>query len=179
MTKKLLSLSAIGKDKTGIVSSISKILFELGCNIENSTMTLLSGQFAMILLIAYPKDTDVSKIKTKLKHALKDIGLSFSINEIDDNSKNIKTFGDYVISLYGADKPGIVYSISKYLASNKVNITDVQTSIIGLKDKVYIMLLEIQLPKNLTIDNIKSQMKVLSKELNVYISVNQADSSEI
>jgi glycine cleavage system transcriptional repressor len=179
MTKKLLSLSAIGKDKTGIVSSISKILFELGCNIENSTMTLLSGQFAMILLIAYPKDTDVSKIKTKLKHALKDIGLSFSINEIDDNSKNIKTFGDYVISLYGADKPGIVYSISKYLASNKVNITDVQTSIIGLKDKVYIMLLEIQLPKNLTIDNIKSQMKVLSKELNVFISVNQADSSEI
>lgn len=179
MIKKLLSLSAIGKDKTGIVSSISKILFELGCNIENSTMTLLSGQFAMILLIAYPKDTDVSKIKTKLKHALKDIGLSFSINEIDDNSKNIKTFGDYVISLYGADKPGIVYSISKYLASNKVNITDVQTSIIGLKDKVYIMLLEIQLPKNLTIDNIKSQMKVLSKELNVYISVNQADSPEI
>ena len=66
MTKKLLSLSAIGKDKTGIVSSISKVLFELGCNIENSTMTLLSGQFAMILLIAYPKDADVSKIKTKL-----------------------------------------------------------------------------------------------------------------
>lgn len=179
MTKKLLSLSAIGKDKTGIVSSISKVLFELGCNIENSTMTLLSGQFAMILLIAYPKDADVSKIKTKLKHALKDTGLSFSINEIDNNSKNIQTFGDYVISLYGADKPGIVYNISKYLASKKVNITDVQTSIIGVKDKVYVMLLEIQLPKKVTADDIKSQMKLLSKELNVYISVNQADSPEI
>ena len=44
---KMLSLSAIGKDRTGIVSSISEILFKLGCNIEDSTMTLLSGQFAV------------------------------------------------------------------------------------------------------------------------------------
>jgi glycine cleavage system regulatory protein len=55
----------------------------------------------------------------------------------------------------------------------------VQTSIIGVKDKVYVMLLEIQLPKKVTADDIKSQMKLLSKELNVYISVNQADSPEI
>jgi len=179
MIKKLFCLSAIGKDKTGIVSSISKVLFELGCNIENSTMTLLSGQFAMILLIAFPKNPDESKIKSKIKSTLKNIGLSFSISEVGDSSENIKNFGDYVISVYGADKPGIVYNISKYLSDKKINITDVQTSIIGTKDKVYVMLLEIQLPKNLNINDLKSQMKMLSKQLTVDISVNQADSSEI
>lgn len=179
MSKKLLSLSAIGKDQTGIVSSISKVLFELGCNIENSTMTLLSGQFAMILLIAYPKTSDVSKIKMKLKSGLNKLGLFSSLNEIDDSAKHIKTYGDYVISVYGADKPGIVYNISKYLSDNKVNITDVQTTVVGLKEKVYIMLLEIQFPKKFKIENLKSAMNDLSKKLIVDISVNQADTAEI
>lgn len=179
MTKKLLSLSAIGKDQTGIVSSISEVLFEMGCNIENSTMTLLSGQFAMILLIAYPKTADVSKIKSKLKAVFNNLGLHSSVNEIDDNTKNIKTYGDYVISVYGADKPGIVYNISKYLSDNKVNITDVQTSVVGAKDKVYIMLIEIQLPSGFKIENLKSAMKDLAAKLMVDISINQADTSEI
>ncbi|MDD3065781.1 MAG: hypothetical protein PHI20_01665 [Endomicrobiaceae bacterium] len=179
MTKKLLSLSAIGKDQTGIVSSISEVLFEMGCNIENSTMTLLSGQFAMILLIAYPKTADVSKIKSKLKAVFNNLGLHSSVNEIDDNTKNIKTYGDYVISLYGADKPGIVYNISKYLSDNNVNITDVQTSVVGVKDKVYIMLIEIQLPSGFKIENLKSAMKDLAAKIMVDISINQADTSEI
>jgi len=179
MSKKLLSLSAIGKDQTGIVSSISKVLFELGCNIENSTMTLLSGQFAMILLIAYPKNLAVSKIKTKLKSALNKLRLFSSINEIDDNTKHIKNYGDYVISVYGADKPGIVYNISKYLSDNKVNVTDVQTTVVGSKEKFYIMLLEIQLPNKFKIENLKSAMNDLSKKLTVDISINQADTAEI
>jgi glycine cleavage system transcriptional repressor len=179
MKKKLLSFSAIGKDQTGIVSSISKVLFELGCNIENSTMTLLSGQFAMILLIAYPKTSNIIKIKTKLKSVLNKMGLYSSLNEINDNSKHIKTYGDYVISVYGADKPGIVYNISKYLSDNRVNITDVQTTVVGAKEKVYIMLLEIQLPKNFKIENLKSAMNDLSKKLTVDISINQADTLEI
>lgn len=179
MSKQLFCLSAIGKDKTGIVSSISKVLFELGCNIENSTMTLLSGQFAMILLVAFPKSADKSKIKTKLKSTLKNIGLSYSVNEVFESGKNPKNFGDCVISVYGADKPGIVYNITKYLSDNNVNITDVQTSVTGSKPKNYIMLLEVQLPESLNIDLIKSQMKMLSKQLSVDISVNQTDSAEI
>lgn len=179
MPKKLLSLSAVGRDRTGIVSSISKVLFDLGCNIEDSTMTLLSGQFAMILLIACHENADLVKIKTKLKTVLKQIGLSCSVNEIVAGGKKIKTFGNYVVSVYGADKPGIVYSISKYLSDNGINITDVQTSVAGARDKVYIMLLEVQIPKKMNVENIKSRMLLLSKELNVDVSFNQADSQEI
>ena len=75
--KKMLSLSAIGIDRTGIVSSISKILFELGCNIEDSTMTLLSGQFAVILLLDCPKNLDILKLKSKMKTSLNKLDLSF------------------------------------------------------------------------------------------------------
>ncbi len=177
--KKMLSLSAIGKDKTGIVSSISEILFKLGCNIEDSTMTLLSGQFAVILLLDCPKNSDVSKIKRSLNASMKKLGLSYSITEVDKPKTNKKNFGDYIIAVYGSDRVGIVYNVSKYLADKKINITDVQTKISGKKDKVYIMLLEVNIPKTLKIDNVKQNLKQLAKELNVEIFVNQADSQKI
>ncbi|MBR3627978.1 MAG: transcriptional regulator [Elusimicrobia bacterium] len=177
--KKMLSLSAIGKDRTGIVSSISEILFKLGCNIEDSTMTLLSGQFAVILLLDCPKNSDVSKIKRSLNASMKKLGLSYSITEVDKPKTNKKNFGDYIIAVYGSDRVGIVYNVSKYLADKKINITDVQTKISGKKDKVYIMLLEVNIPKTLKIDNVKQNLKQLAKELNVEIFVNQADSQKI
>ena len=175
-----LSLSAIGKDKPGIVSSISKVLFELGCNIEDSTMTLLGGQFAVILLLSCPKNADVSKIKTKLKSSLKNLNLSISVNEVETPKKDKKNFGDYVIAVYGADKSGIVYSVSRYLADNKINITDVQTKISGnKKQKVYIMLLEVNVPKSLKIDEFKHYLHHLAEDLEVEIFINQADSTTI
>ena len=177
--KKMLSLSAIGKDKTGIVSSISEILFKLGCNIEDSTMTLLSGQFAVILLLDCPKNSDISKIKRSLNSSMKKLGLSYSVTEVDKPKTNKKNFGDYVIAVYGSDRVGIVYNVSKYLADKKINITDVQTKVSGKKDKVYIMLLEVNIPKALKIEIVKQNLKQLAKELNVEIFVNQADSQQI
>ncbi len=177
---KILSLSAIGKDKVGIVSSISKVLFELGCNIEDSTMTLLGGQFAVILLLSCPKNTEVSKIKTKLKTSLNHLGLSVTVNEVEQTKKDTKNYGDYIIAVYGADKAGIVYSVSRYLADNKINITDVQTKISGnKKHKVYIMLLEVNIPKSLKIDDFKHCLHHLAEDLDVEIFVNQADSTTI
>ncbi len=177
----ILSLSAIGKDRTGIVCSVSKVLFELGCNIEDSTMTLLGGQFAVILLLSCPENSDMAKIKSKLKSSLKNLDLAVSVNEVDNSGKDKKICGDYVIAVYGADKSGIVYNISKYLADNKINITDVQTKISGKakNGKVYIMLLEVVVPKSLNIEEFKHYLQHLAQELNVEIFVNQADTDSI
>ena len=36
----------------GIVAAVSRVLFDLGCNVEDSSMTLLRGNFAMMLVLA-------------------------------------------------------------------------------------------------------------------------------
>ena len=56
------ALSVVGVDRPGIVAEVSRVLFELGCNIEDSTCTILSGQFAMILVIAHPKFSTAAEI---------------------------------------------------------------------------------------------------------------------
>src|ERR1700722_2979397 len=47
-------LSALGADRPGIVASVSGVLVDLGCNLEDSTMTNLQGHFAVLLVVSAP-----------------------------------------------------------------------------------------------------------------------------
>jgi predicted amino acid-binding ACT domain protein len=52
------ALTIVGRDRAGIVSQVTKILFDLGCNIADSSCSILGGQFAMILILGHPEFTD-------------------------------------------------------------------------------------------------------------------------
>ncbi|MBU1209467.1 MAG: ACT domain-containing protein [Proteobacteria bacterium] len=45
-----VAVSIIGRDRPGIVASVSKVLFQNRCNIEDLSQTAIRGQFAMILI---------------------------------------------------------------------------------------------------------------------------------
>ena len=60
--KKTIVLTAVGQDRPGIVANVSKILYETDCNIEDSSMTILKGDFAMILIISLPKELNVTEL---------------------------------------------------------------------------------------------------------------------
>ncbi|MCL2484518.1 MAG: transcriptional regulator [Endomicrobia bacterium] len=175
-----ISLTAIGKDKPGIVSAITKVLYELKCNIEDSTMTILHGQFAMILILKLPSAVTLKKLSSNISKEAKKLSLSVSYSHVKYAKKKKEKIYPYVISVYGADKTGIVYNISKYLAGKKINIMDVQTTVTDSKlGKTYIMLIEAQFPEKLSVQNVSADLAEISKYLGVSISVNRAESSEI
>jgi glycine cleavage system transcriptional repressor len=178
---KYISLTSIGKDKPGLVSAIAKVLFEYKCNIEDSTMTILHGQFAMILILSLPKDVNPKNLYSKLKKSAKSLEMSFSYSELASLSQKKQNFvNPYIISVYGADKPGIVYNVSSFLADYKINITDVQTALSKSKGKkTYIMIIEAEISKKVSVAKIKRELFDLAKSLNVVVSVNQAESAEI
>ncbi|MDR1195165.1 MAG: hypothetical protein LBL00_01660 [Endomicrobium sp.] len=181
MADKYVSLTAIGKDKPGLVSSIAKVLYEYDCNIEDSTMTILHGQFAMILMLSLPKSVEPKALYLKLQKSAKSLGMSFSYSELSSYTSRKRNFSKpYIISVYGADKPGIVYNLSAFLADYKINITDVQTTLSKSKGKkTYIMIIEAEFPKKVSVPKVKNGLLNLAKSLNVAVSVNQAESAEI
>ncbi|MDR3112091.1 MAG: transcriptional regulator [Elusimicrobiota bacterium] len=175
-----ISLTAIGKDKLGIVSTVSKVLADKNCNIEDSTMTILFGHFAMILIITLPKKLSVSTLFSQLKKNTAPLGILLSYSPINYVLKKKIIADNFIISVYGSDKTGIVYNVCQYLANKKINITDVQTSLLKNKNtKVYIMIIETEIPKKLGIEIISKELNVLAKNLDVSISLNKAETSKI
>ena len=57
-------MTAFGKDRPGIAADVTQILYENGCNLEDTSMTLLAGEFTLILLFtAGSADVEVSLSK--------------------------------------------------------------------------------------------------------------------
>ena len=172
-----ISLTAIGKDKPGIVAEITKVLCDLRCNIEDSTMTILHDQFAMILIVKLANGVLQKTLSSKLNAAAKKLFLSLSFSQIPDfSSRKKKNANPYVISVYGKDKTGIVASISGFLAAKKVNITNVKTT---LSKSAYIMLIEADFPAKLDVKKLSDELSSFAKELNLTAHINRAQSSEI
>jgi glycine cleavage system transcriptional repressor len=178
---KRFSLSAIGHDQPGIVSAVTEILFRSGCNIEDSAMTILWGQFAMLLVVTPSSETNLEKLREEFAQVSERLHLQLSLSELEETRKpEFKEAGvPYVVSVYGADHPGIVSRTTGFLAERRINITDLSTRVIQAKGAVYIMLLEVEAPRSLTEQTIKEELFSLSQELKVDISVRRLESELI
>jgi glycine cleavage system transcriptional repressor len=167
------ALTIIGRDRPGIVSQVTEILYRLGCNIADSSCSILGGQFAMILIISHPDRTDRESFGDAFA-PLEESGLSVFLRTLNPGGeKHPKMEGELcMISVYGSDKPGIVYRVTRELGERGVNITDLNTKLVGSEERpVYVMMIEAVLPPGVSEEEISGIMNGLKEELQVDISV--------
>ena len=167
------ALTIIGRDRPGIVSQVTEILYRLGCNIADSSCSILGGQFAMILIIAHPQYTDRESFDDAFD-PLEEAELSVFLRTLKPGGETHPALVGEIcmVSVYGSDKPGIVYRISKELGDRQVNITDLNTKLIGTEERpVYVMMLEAVLPEEMSCEDLEKTMSSLKDELQVDISV--------
>jgi glycine cleavage system transcriptional repressor len=168
------AVSVVGKDRPGIVAAITEGLFNLGCNIADSSCTMLAGEFAMLLIISLKKPSTKARLIDELKPVCDRIGMTLGVRTLHaDEIIRTEPQGEIcMISVYGADQPGIVYRVTRELAGRAINITDLNTKLIGTDEEpVYVLMLEIALPDGETPESVEQTLAVLKQELNVEIGV--------
>lgn len=168
------AVSVVGKDRTGIVAAIAEVLFRLGCNIADSSCTMLAGEFAMILIVSHAKPFSKTHLHDELKVACDGMGMTLGVRKLhSDEILRQDSEGEIcMISVYGADQPGIVYHVTRELAVIGVNIMDLNTKLIGTPEQpVYVMMLEAALADGQTPEDVERLLEKLKKELNVEIGV--------
>lgn len=178
------AITAIGKDQPGIVCAVTEVLYQHRCNIEDSSMTILRGEFAMIMIVSAPAHVAIAKLKRGYRAAEKRLGLYVHLKKIELPRRKQKKAaaseseysGSHVISLLGADQPGLIYHLSRLLAGREINITDVNTRILGdAKKPMYAMLIEIVLPDERLLGELGRDLKKLALELNAEITIKPVD----
>jgi glycine cleavage system transcriptional repressor len=168
------AVTVISKDRPGIVADISEVLYRLGCNIEDSSCTMLGGDFAIILVVSHEKPFTKARLIDEFKALQERTGLATHIRPLtEEEICPVKEEGELcLVSVYGSDRPGIVYRVTRALADRRVNITDLNTRLIGTKEEpVYVLMLEAILPAAMTVDEAAALLDNLKKELNVEIAI--------
>lgn len=170
------ALGIIGADRPGIVAAVTKVLFEQGCTIADSSMTILTDHFAMMLVIDGPSEVNVASLESALVTTARQLDLVVTVRAVPARVDTHTAGAPYMLSVYGADRPGIVYRIAALLAAKEVNITDLNTRVIGdPDDPVYAMLLEVTLPGSVDRDRLEAELGALAEDLCVEANLHPAD----
>ncbi|NNG12658.1 MAG: glycine cleavage system protein R, partial [Halobacteria archaeon] len=121
-----LVLSALGEDKPGIIDELSRCVLECGCNIVDSRMTILGGDFAILLLVT-GNWNNIARLENQVRSLEERLALTITARrttsrEID---KDLLPYGVDVVAL---DQPGIVHNLASFFSQRKINIQEMVTS---------------------------------------------------
>lgn len=167
----LVAVTVVGVDRPGIVASICQVLYEEGCNLEDVSSTILRGHFSMMLLVHVPDSTQAEELERHLQSTGDKLGLSVTVRSVEEATSQIPA-PTHMVSVYGADKPGIVFKVAERLADLGANITDLTSRVIGEAGApVYAVMLEVVFPEGAEPDELLS----LRGELNMDVSVHPVE----
>ena len=77
-----IAITAIGRDRPGIVAGFTEVLLSLGCNLADCSMSLLRDQFAMILLVEAPDGVSAGRLDAALQE-LADDGIDLGAEQYE------------------------------------------------------------------------------------------------
>jgi glycine cleavage system transcriptional repressor len=167
-----VAVTAIGSDRPGIVAGVTEVLYDLGCNLEDATSTILRGHFSMVLIVRTPDDTDMASLEDRLSEVAERLELVITARHVDETRVEIVA-PTHMVSVYGLDRPGLVFRVAELVAKAGGNITDLESRVIGPEDSpVYALMLEVALDEGA---DLGPELERLKSELGVDVSVHRVE----
>ena len=164
-------MTAVGNDRPGIVAGVTRVLFDAGCNLLDATSTILHGHFSMMLIVTMPSGLSPEELESRLGTVAHELSLSITARAVDQAPEDVPE-PTHMVSVYGADRPGIVFRVAQHLAAAGVNISGLSSRVIGSSDQpVYALLLEVASDEDLG-----SGIETLREQLDMDVSVHPIDS---
>jgi glycine cleavage system transcriptional repressor len=170
----LHAITVIGHDRPGIIAETTGILARLGLNLEDSTMTLLRGHFAMMLISQGSVSSE--EVESALAPLASDNKLSVSVREVPQETVPPTEGSSWVLTVHGGDRPGIVSSVAAEVAAMGGNITDLTTRLAG---DLYILVAEVDLPSSVDVDERKHTLFKVAEQLDVGVSMHPIDADDL
>lgn len=166
----LLAVTVLGHDRPGIIADVTRLLAEVGANLEDSTMTLLRGHFAMVLVAS--AEVAPAEAERALAPLAADGSLTVSVREVPAEEPAEPLGSTYLLSVHGADRPGIVSALTGVVAEAGGNVTDLSTRLSG---ELYVLVAEVDLPGSVDPEQLSRDLATAGEELGVDVSLRVLD----
>jgi len=133
-------VTVIGSDRPGIVARVSAALFEHGCHLGEASMMRLGGNFTIMLMVGH--DGDASEVEAILVPVTGPLGLRLHVDRIEGHLHD-HLVPDVRVTVFGADRAGIVAQVTGLLAEAGLNILDLESDVGGSEQApIYVMHIE-------------------------------------
>lgn len=167
-------MTAFGKDRPGIVADVTEVLYDNNCNLEDTSMSMLSDEFTINLLFSSNDDQVEAALQTECRNLEQKKNISAFIRPLKERPQaSPKSFSSCTLHVEGMDQAGIVYKISQFLAENALNIVDLKSTVKATPESgtaLYLMDIHIQVPESTARTTIEAGLNKVAEDLNVEIT---------
>ena len=164
-------LSAIGKDRPGIVADVSEVIYGCGENIEDSSVSLLRNHFALLLLFSAEKEEVNQKLSSDLKRLEWEKNLTVFYSPItfeEAHPRSKEEANRFKITTSGVDHAGIVFKVCRLLADHGINIIDMETHRVLSAESgtpLFEMDIDIEVSRSISEQRLRDDLHHLANEL--------------
>lgn len=121
--KKVFLISIKGRDKVGVISSVSSCLFDTGANLADASFSVLGQGFEFSAVAEFEEGISLDDVRSSLADLPLLAGarieiLPFGFSSARDDNATIT----HVVEITGGDRPGLVAGISETLMDYEANI---------------------------------------------------------
>ena len=167
-------ISVLGPDRPGIIATVTKILFEQECNIENVSQTIIQSEFSGIFIVAMADDLALDNLHKQLQAGLDHLGLHVYAKTLDPPGVEfpVEKSAPFIITTKGPDRKGLVAAITEIIARYGANVTNLQAVFKGGEDpENNIMIYEVDVPNDIDQQSLYKDLRNKAAELSLVISI--------
>ncbi|TLU61313.1 transcriptional regulator [Thalassotalea litorea] len=129
-----LVFTAIGKDKTGIVSELTKLVWQFGCNIDDSRMGIFGDQFSIIMLVSGTKSA-INQLEVRLPLLAHSMQLLTIIQRTHSLGAEISV-DQVTVEFSGNDAPGILKEVTEFFARRDLDLISLRSKADKITEKI-------------------------------------------
>ena len=168
-----LAITVVGHDRPGIIARTAEVLSAYRMNLEDSSMTLLRGHFAMTLVCA--GDAAPADVERAIVAAV-DPSLSVTVRAVPEEHDRAPVGSTHLVTVHGADRLGIVARLAGTIADAGGNITDLTTRLTG---SLYVLVAEVDLPPAADPAALQTALDDAGRELGVDVTLRRVENDEL
>lgn len=167
-------ISLVARDRIGILAAASSALDELGGNLLEVNQAVMRNYFSMMIAASFPDERDPEVI---VEH-LRDVCRPFQVEVIlRDPQKEVQNTADnlsisteeYILTISGSDRPGVMRVVSKRLSTLGVLIVDLRGQ--QLPDSQFLVVLELAIPAGCNVLDLHRQLLELPNVRDLTIKI--------
>jgi glycine cleavage system transcriptional repressor len=167
-----LVITALGDDRPGIVDELSNALFKHELNIEDSRMSVLGGEFAVLLLVSGSEESiddfvaDAPELEQSLNMKL--------LLKLTTGAAEQQALVPYTVEVVAIDHPGIVHKIASFFSAKHINIVDLNTqryAAAHTATPMFAVNMTIGIPADIAIKPLRDEFINMCDELNLDASM--------
>lgn len=167
-SKNLLVITALGQDRLGLVASLTEAITQQQCSICESQMSLLGGEFAIIMLVE-GQWNKIAKLEQTLPTLQESLNVTLQVKHTEQRTNQANAI-PYCVEVLAQDSPGIVQQVTDFFYHRKINIHDLQTESFNAAHtgtKMFSLMMTIEIPNDMHIPSLREDFLEFSDELNL------------